>query len=148
MFVGQSITVTGFVTQLKYLSGRSLHQIESLLGFHAGRLSGGATFATLDRLPAVDEFQTFGYSQVAAHRHVVPTDLDPVGLRRLAMSAWSPTGPNRLIKVIATTPHDAAMQDDAQYVPGQGIPQWKIVRGVPGKVVAVCSRRSDVFRLQ
>ena len=106
MFVGQNISVKGFVTQQKYLSGRSLQQIELLLGYHAGRLSRGASFATLDRLPAIDEFETFGYSQVAAHRHVVPADLDPIGLRRMAMSAWSLVGPDRLIKAFATTPHD------------------------------------------
>src|SRR5271165_534630 len=112
MFVGQNISVKGFVTQQKYLSGRSLQQMESLLGYHAGRLSRGAGFAMLDRLPAINEFETFGYSQVAAHRHVVPADLDPAGLRRMAMSAWSLAGPNRLIKVLPATPHDDAMNPD------------------------------------
>ena len=147
MFVGQNISVKGFVTQQKYLSGRSLQQIELLLGYHAGRLSRGASFATLDRLPAIDEFETFGYSQVAAHRHVVPADLDPIGLRRMAMSAWSLVGPDRLIKAFATTPHDDSMNPDIQYRPGQGVPQWKIVRGVPGKVAAVLSRYGDVLQL-
>ena len=137
MFVRQKIEVKGFVTQLKYLNGRSLQQIESLLGFHPGRLARGASFAALDRLPSINEFETAGYSQVAAHRHRPPTDLDPVGLRRLAMSVWAAAGPDRLVKVVASTPHDFAMSDDSQYPPGQGVPQWRIVLPITGTVAAV-----------
>jgi hypothetical protein len=145
--VGQSIAVKGFVTQYKFLAGRQLASIELLLGFHAGRLSRGAAFATLDRLPMIGEFDTAGYSQVADHRHVAPADLDPEGLRRMAMRAWTLTGPNRLIRVQASTPHDPEMSNDDQYPPGQGVPQWKITSPIPGKVVAVLSRPSDIFRL-
>ena len=147
MVVGQSVQVKGFVTQLKYLNGRRLKDIESLLGFHAGRLSRGAAFATLDRLPQIDEFETSGYTQVAAHRHVTPGGLDPAVLRRNAMSAWALAGPNRLIRVIATTPHNSAMIDDEQYPPGSGVPQWKIINPIPGKTVAVLSQLADTFRL-
>jgi hypothetical protein len=147
MVVGQNIQVSGFVTQLKYLSGHSLEDIGSLLGFNAGRLSMGGAFATLDRLPQIDEFETAGYSQVAAHRHVMPDGLDPTVLRRNAMSAWALAGPNRLIKVMASIPHNRAMSDDEQYPPGLGVPQWKIVVPIPGKVIAVLSRLADAFRM-
>jgi hypothetical protein len=147
MVVGGKIDVTGFVTQYKYLAGRSLLQIESLLGFHPARLARGASFATLDRLPTLHEFETAGYSQVAGRRHRAPSDLDPVGLRRMAMSAWAMTGPDRLIKVLATTRHDASMSDDAQYPPGEGVPQWKITRPVPVLVVASIRHGGDIFRL-
>jgi hypothetical protein len=147
VIVGQPLAVKGFVTQYKFLAGRPLARIESLLGFHAGRLARGATFATLDRLPTIGEFDTAGYSQVAAHRHVAPADLDPIGLRRMAMRAWTLTGSDRLIKVMATTPHDPGMSNDAQYPPGPGVPQWKITSPIPGKVVAVLLRPSDIFRL-
>jgi hypothetical protein len=43
MNIGDETTVMGFVTQLKFLNGRTLLQIEGLLGFHGGRLSAGAT---------------------------------------------------------------------------------------------------------
>ena len=145
--IGDKIEIRGFVTQYKYLGGRTLFQMESLLGFQSGRLSNGATIATLDRLPTLDEFETAGYSQVAAHRHVMPRDLDPVGLRKMAMQAWTLNGPDRLVKVMAAKAHDPKRSDDIQYPPGQGIPQWKLTRPIPGRVAAVLARGADIFRL-
>ena len=146
MRVGQPISVRGFVTQLKYLAGRPLWEIELFLGYRSGRLAKGAAFATLDRLPQINEFETAGYSQVAAHRHVMPAGLDPVGLRRMAMSAWTLVGPDRLIKVLPETPHDSSLRDDEQYPPGQGVPQWKVTSPIQGRIVAVLPSSSHVFR--
>jgi len=147
MKVGDSLGVKGFVTQLKYLNGRALREIEGLLGYGAGRLSLGATFAALDRLPGFSEFRTSGYSQVAGHRHVFPKDLDPDGIKRLAMTAWAPSGPNSLIKVMPTAPHDPALDDDTQYPPGQGVPQWVLTSPIPGHAVAILTRLDEVLRL-
>ena len=147
MDIGQQVAVKGYVTQLGFLAGRPLREIESLLGYSPCRLARGASFAAPDRLPNINEFETAGYSQVAAHRHVMPAGLDPTGLRRMARSAWSLTGPDRLIKVLPETPHDRMLSDDVQYPPGQGIPQWKIVLAIPGKIVAVLRMSSDVLRL-
>ena len=147
MNVGDRVEVSGFVTQAKYLLGRSLSHIESLLGFQAGRLANGANFATLERLPTIDEFETAGYSQVAAHRHVMPTGLDPRGLRKMAMSVWALNGPDRLVKVMAITRHDPRIADDVQYPPGQGVPQWKLIRPIPARVASVLLRGADIFRL-
>lgn len=146
MVVGQNITVRGFVTKQKYLAGRSLLELESLLGFHAGRLANGATFAALDRSPQAQEFETRGYSQVADHRHATPAGLDMATIKRLAMAAWAPSGPDCLIKVMAVTAHDAGMKDDDQYPPGKGVPQWKLVAPIPATVIAVLGGHGDVFR--
>jgi hypothetical protein len=146
MAVGQKIAVGGFVTKQKSLAGRSLLELESILGFHAGRLANGATFAALDRLPLPNEFETRGYSQVADHRHATPPGLDMAAIKRMAMAAWAPSGPDRLIKVMAVTLHNTGMRDDDQYPPGQGVPQWKLVMPIPATVIAVLGRYGDVFR--
>lgn len=148
MTIGDRVDVLGFVTQYKFLARRSLREIEDLLGFQSGRLVRGATFATLDRLPRIEEFETAGYSQVAGHRHVMPPDLDPIGLRKMAMSVWTTTGPDRLINVFATTRHDPSKSNDEQYPPGLGIPQWKIVAPVPGTIVAEYPGYGTVFELR
>ena len=147
MQVHEKLTVTGFITKYGYLGGRTLGQIERLLGFHPGRLARGAVFARLDRLPTINEVETAGYSQVAGHRHRPPADLDLRGLRRLAMSEWSMSGPGRLIKVLPETRHDPAIPNDVQYPPGLGIPQWKLIAPVSATVVAMLQRSTDFFRL-
>ena len=147
MFVGEKLLVRGFVTQYKYLVGRPLPLIECLLGFQPGRMAGGAAFLTLDRLPLQDDFETAGYSQVAAHRHSPPADLDPGGLRRLAMSAWSPSGPDRLIKVIPAIGHNSNLNDDIQYPPGQGVPQWRLIAPIPATIAAILNKYDAAVKI-
>lgn len=147
MTAPKRIAVQGYVTQYKFIAGRSLREIEKLLGFHAGRLAQGATFAALDRLPSFGDFTTAGYSQVAAHRHRTPEGLDMDRIKRMAMSAWATTGPDRLLKVVPMMGHSTAMDDDLQYPPGQGVAQWKLTAPVPATVVAVLNHANDVFRL-
>lgn len=146
MVVGQNIAVRGFVTKQKYLAGRSLLELERTLGFHVGRLANGATFAALNQLPQAQEFETRGYSQVADHRHATPPSLDMAAIKRMAIASWAPSGPERLIKVMAVTAHNAGMTDDDQYPPGTGVPQWKLVAPIPATVIAVLQRHADVFR--
>jgi hypothetical protein len=134
MRIGEEATVMGFVTQLKFLNGRTLLQIEGLLGFHGGRLAAGATIFALARLPNIEEFETQGYSQVAGHRHRPPAGLDPLALRKMAMRAWTLTGGDSLV-------------NDAQYPPGRGVPQWKLTRLIPARVVAVLQQYNETFRL-
>lgn len=137
----------GFVTQLKFLNGRTLLQIEGLLGFHGGRLAAGATIFALARLPNIEEFETQGYSQVAGHRHRPPAGLDPLALRKMAMRAWTLTGGDSLVKLTPQTQHNEAIANDAQYPPGRGVPQWKLTRLIPARVVAVLQQYNETFRL-
>ncbi len=62
-----TVALRGFFTKQIYLQGQTLREIEDRLGFDSGRLSLGAWFATVVRLPMVDEFEFAGYSQVAGH---------------------------------------------------------------------------------
>jgi hypothetical protein len=52
-----------------------------------------------------------------------------------------------LVKVKAITPHNNNIQNDEQYPPGQGIPQWKLISGIPARVVAeIYDYPSGIFR--
>lgn len=108
MAIGDAVNVTGYVTQEKFLIGRSLDVLESYLGFHEGRLARGAIFVKLDRLPFPAEFELAAYSMTAAHRHTPPTGLDQEKLKRIAREQWTLAGGDRLIKVLATIRHDPA----------------------------------------
>src|ERR1043165_4941238 len=98
-----TIQVSGFVTLKKFIVGKNLQQIESLLGFHQGRLKLGATFAELQYTPAATEFQLAGYSQVADHRfnNSALNNFDQVKLKGIVQDVWSQPG-EKLVKIIAT----------------------------------------------
>jgi hypothetical protein len=137
MTVGYPLQVSGYVTQDKFLVGRPLTTLEHYLGFHGGRLGGGATFVRLDRLPLESEFELAAYSMTAQHRHSTPGGLDIAKLKQIAIGQWRLSGGDRLIKVLPGIAHNPAMTDDAQYPPGTGVPQWRIVGvRIPGTIVA------------
>jgi hypothetical protein len=62
-------------------------------------------------------------------------------------TVWAETGPERLVKVKAITPHNNNIHLDDQYPPGQGIPQWKLLAGISARVVAeIYDYPSGLFR--
>lgn len=144
--IGDLTQVRGYVTQDKFLVGRSLGVIETYLGFHAGRLARGATFVKLTRLPRDDEFELAAYSMTAAHRHAIPPGLDIGKLKTLALSRWTLTGPDRLVKVMPGIAHDPGMADDDQYPPGSGVPQWRLTAFVDGCIVAEPKTGTDTYK--
>ena len=125
---------------------KSLAEIERLLGFHAGRLAPGATFVKLDALPGRDGFELAAYSQTAEHHYAPPPNLDPEKLKAIAMSRWSLSGGDRLIKVVAAVGHDRGMEPDDQYPPGAGVPQWKLITPLQGTVVAEVWTAAGIYR--
>lgn len=146
--IGDSRDIYGYVTLDKFLVGRGMADVERNLGFHGGRLSRGASFVKLTRLPTTAEFELAAYSITAQHRYAAPIGLDLGRLKILAASQWDLAGPNRLIKVIPVIAHDKAMKDDDQYPIGAGVPQWRLIAptGIPGIVVAETHTASDVYR--
>ena len=128
----------GCVTQQLYLQGRSLAEIELLLGFHKGRLKMGASFWVAIVLPTADEFDFAGYTQVAGHRTTSqygninnPLRKDEKEAydrrKKMVIDKWSTVnGSERLVKVKPIMEPDNSMDNDTQYPPGQGIPQWVI----------------------
>jgi len=136
MAVGQPLNVSGCVTKDKYLRGKTLEQIERLIGFHTGRLSKGMTVVVLNRQPQMHEFDLGAYTQVATHRFQQPTSLDIDKIKQMAQASWSLAGLERLVKILPAIRHDASVDPDIQYPPGQGVPQWVVKVPIPGTIIA------------
>lgn len=135
----QFLTVRGCITQEKYIKGRTLSELEFILGFHAGRLAQGATVAALLQVPTKSQFNLLGYTQVAEHKinSEVFKGLDVDKLKDLLLrETFTTVGVNRLVKVIPKTEHSKEMNDDEQYPPGWGVPQWKLTAEMPAQVIA------------
>lgn len=133
------ISVRGCITQEKYIKGRTLAELENILGFHAGRLSQGATVAALLQVPNKGQFNLISYTQVAEHKisKEAFNGLDTDKLKDLLLrETFTIVGVNRLVKVIAKTEHSKTMSDDEQYPPGWGVPQWKLTAEMPAQVIA------------
>ena len=137
MRVGEVVSVSGCVTKEKFIAGRTLAEIEKILGFHNGRLSSGITVVALTELPGIQDFDVASYSNIATHRHQVPAGVDIQRIKAEAMKTWATVGFERLIKVLPALRHNQALNPDIQYPPGQGVPQWVAKTSLRGKVVGV-----------
>lgn len=135
--IGDRTRVKGYVTKEKLLKGKTVGEIERILGYHVGRLRSGATFLALVRTPIPGEFSLGGYSQVADHRATPPTGLDLDKIAQLAAASFATHGGGRLVKVFPSNAHNPAMGNDEQYPPGAGCPQWKLIREIEATVTAV-----------
>ena len=126
MKLGDVISVSGCVTKDKFIAGRSLAEIEKILGFKNGRFTQGIAIVALLQLPEMNEFELAAYSNVATHRHATPAGLNIEKLKAEAKSTWKLTGLERLAKVLPMIRHDSGVNPDIQYPPGQGAPQWLV----------------------
>lgn len=144
--IGDKASITGYITQDKFVIGRTMPEIEAILGFHEGRLARGATLAKLIALPKVGEFELAAFTLTAQHRYQPPAGYDIGRLKQLAMSVWSLSGPNRLVKVWPVIPHDRSLSDEEQYPPGQGAPQWRLITPLLGLVTAETRTVAGTYR--
>jgi hypothetical protein len=147
MHVGETIHPKGCFTQLKFLAGQSLSEIERRLGFRAGRLAQGAYVVQACELPGLHDFNLMGYTQVSGDRfktngqydkaklNAMSGNADEKKLREMARSVWQLSGPDSLVKVIPVTPHS----DRETYPPGSGVPQWEMTAPVRCRVAAFVS---------
>jgi len=60
--VGNTVWTLGYCTHAWLLRGKSLGQLERLLGCRSGRLDEGATIMFLQRSPGAADFQLAGYT--------------------------------------------------------------------------------------
>ena len=137
--IGDSLLVSGCLTQDKFFAGRSLSAIESILGFRAGRFSAGIAVVALTQLPTLQHFELGAYSNVATHHPLSTLGFNVDKLKVHASSTWSIAGPDRLVKVIPSLGHDRTMNPDVQYPPGRGAPQWIATAPILAKVIAIVS---------
>lgn len=139
--IGTSIYRAGCITQDKYLKGKSMRQIEKILGFQQGRFAEGMYVAILTELPSDGEFELAGYSQVASHRRdakSAQSGLDVNKLKKNVLSSWQLSGPDRLVKIIPNIKHDNALDPNTQYPPGLGVPQWNLTKEKRFQIIALC----------
>jgi hypothetical protein len=137
--VPPTIPLRGFFTSQRWLLGKTLSEIELLIGYRPGRLSTlGAAVYGFPRVPNNWEFELGGYTNVsggmamdpawvaadrssAAYYAKTGTRSSETVLKDNARSCMTIAGPDRLIKVkpLLEDPFDT-------YPPGRGIPQWRI----------------------
>ncbi len=139
--------IKGCITKEICLSGRTLSEIERILGFHKGRLAKGMVVLALTRKPKANEFEFGGYTQVASHHFEenyggVALD-ESKAKENIIKNVFKTHGPNRLVKVLPNIRHDLAMSDDHQYPPGLGVPQWNLTKEIEMKVVGIVNEYPD-----
>jgi hypothetical protein len=143
MRVGDRVKVSGYLTKEKFVVGRTLIEMEDILGYQRGRFAEGIVVAHPTRLPLASEFETAGYSMVAKHKYNQPTELNLEKLKQNAMASWATFGWERLVKVWPNMPPDDKLDRDTQYPPGDGAPQWNLTAEIDGIVVDVVDRYPD-----
>src|SRR5579862_438500 len=133
------ITLRGFFTSERWLRGKTLSEIEVLIGYRPGRLSTlGAAVYAFTRVPENWEFDVKGYTNVSGGLALDPAwiaaDRNAAAyyaktgmrssetiLKENARASMAIVGPNRLIKV------RPLLEDPADtFPPGHGIPQWRV----------------------
>lgn len=140
MVVHEIIQVKGCITQEIYIKGKTLSELERILGFQKGRLEKGMVVAALIQLPTIHQFELLGYSQVAEHKFgkAATNGLDVNKLKEMVVKdTFTLVGLKRLVKVMANAPHNDHLNNDIQYPPGQGVPQWKLTGRVSARVIAI-----------
>jgi hypothetical protein len=152
---GQIYFTAGFCTHAFLLRGKSLSELDYMLGFRSGRLAAGAALLFLEQSPDADDLELAGYTQfsdgaIQGHK-VAPQDRAPRRMEALLKSedGWSDAqirlykqkmigskiviaGPDRLAKLVPNTPE--ALHED--YPPGTGVFQVRIRRRLLFRVKA------------
>jgi len=77
---GRVLAVSGYVTSEKFVRGRSLDQVEKILGLLPGELKNGAVVLRLNVLPLPHQFELRGYTQTPGGEPYSPGGLYPPGL--------------------------------------------------------------------
>ena len=141
-----TMLVGGWITQEKFILGKTPEEMEAILGFRPGRLGQGVCILALNRLPREDEFEFGGYTYWPGGNPVHGSKGakfdEKVVKASLIRELWRLSGPDRLVKVIPNVPHT----DLETYPIGKGAPQWKIKSPVtiPATVVA-CLKKGEPY---
>jgi len=140
MHLHEIIAVSGCITQEHFIKGKTLSELERLLGFQKGRLANGAVVAALIQMPTAHQFDLLGYSQVAQHKFgsTATAGLDKDKLKEMVIKeVFTLAGNKRLVKIMANSSHNNHLDNDVQYPPGSGVPQWKLAGRVSARVINI-----------
>jgi hypothetical protein len=143
MNIGDAIAVSGCFTKERYFAGRTLREIETLLGFHQGRMRDGMETVALMRLPEAHEFEILEYTDLVTGTPRYPEGADIAEMKRLSRGSWLTSGIDRIVKVLPRRRHDVNVSPDIQNPPPFGVAQWVLKLPVPGRVVAVVTGYPD-----
>ena len=100
---GQIYFTAGFCTHAFLLRGKSLSDLERLLGYRSGRLAAGAALLFLEQLPGPDDLELARYTYfsdgaIQGHK-LTPEDTALDGLEttfsKQGAGAWVPFRPSR-----------------------------------------------------
>ena len=139
--VGQTASLTGYVTVTAAVLGRTTQELEGILGYNPGALRDGYWFARLTDTIRAGEFEFRGYTQFSGGVPKGATETTHDSLRRSLSShptdqqTWKRLvaeaverlgrgGVDRVAKVIPKSRPDA-------YPPGKGVVQYEILRTSP-----------------
>ena len=149
LILGSIVSLTGDVTQNRWVGARSASQLERNLGFAPGRLSHGWTVLLLKQTLTLADFKFSGLTlrsggrlglpaetTVAdeARKHVHDEMLKEYGtstyeaMQRNALAVITPTGDGRIVKVIPKIDHSTTMKPSDQYPMGGGGLQWTLTK--------------------
>lgn len=156
LILGRSSLFWGNVTTLNWIGTKPAADIETSLGFGAGRLSAGFFVLLLKERLAPEDFEFDGTTLRSGGRMGLPGATTAADERRLrvhdgmiaeygrdgyrrmqqrALESAVISGPQRIAKVLPKIPHNEEMAPSQQYPMGGGGLQWKILR--PGKLFLV-----------
>lgn len=148
MTLHEILKIKGCITQEHYIKGKTVSEMERILGFEKGRFQNGITVLALIQMPEAHQFDLLGYSQVAGHKfnNASLKGMDVKKLKEMVVKeAFTLAGVKRLVKVIPNTPHNHLVDNDIQYPPGLGVPQWKLTGKVSARVVATL-KSEDIYK--
>lgn len=149
MAAGDFMMLRGDVSTLQRIGARSGAALEAELGFHGGRLAKGYLLLVLRQRLTPADFEFAGITLRSGGRLGNPAstpaadqlrervsdqmrrEYGAVGydkMKEKALGNITDSGPQRIIKILPTIRHDAALGPDVQYPPGGGGLQWTLVK--------------------
>ncbi len=149
LVLGTLVDLKGDVTQNRWVGARSARDLERSLGYSTGRLSAGWTVILLKQTLQPADFRFSGLTIRSGGREGLPADTPAadqlrrhvsdivlaergaagyLDLQKKALASITPTGPDRIVKIIPVTPHNAGMAPADQYPMGGGGLQWTLIR--------------------
>ena len=145
-FKNGDCTVTGYVVPKEFIAGKSLTEIERLVGFKSGRLKNGAAFAQLRSLPPRTDLDYYGSSQTPDHKwekdrqKIINRGVAVVGHADLSDAAYHYLQPTtKLIKIIALSDPDPLSTLNQNWPRGSGVMQFKLKSPKGAVIVDVIS---------
>jgi hypothetical protein len=137
MKLGSVITVTGLFTQELFIAGRTLSEIEHILGFFNSRFFGGMAIAALLQYPEIGEFELGARVEPPEDPENPAEAADPAILKAEAMSTWRTMGLQRLVKVLSVANPDPNMKADLAMRAGFGAPQFNAKVPLRARIVDI-----------